>query len=271
MLGGSGERGLPIGWRDDVMGSELKDVRLSVIDERIKSVKNVIAVSSGKGGVGKSLVASALSLALAGRGYRVGLFDLDLTSPSTHIILDVGESRPIEDRGIVPPKIHGISYMSITYYSGDEPTPLRGVDFSNALIELMAITRWGDLDFLIVDMPPGISDATLDIIRLIKRSKFLIVTTPSKLAFETVKKLIKLLSDLRVEIIGIVENMKIKESNFIKSNADKLGIKYLGGIEFDEGLEDALGDVEKFSKTEFFRGVWRIAGELLRALASGAQ
>ena len=65
--------------------------------------------------------------------------------------------------------------------------------------------------------------------------------------------------------------MKIKESNFIKSNADKLGIKYLGGIEFDEGLEDALGDVEKFSKTEFFRGVWRIAGELLRASASGAQ
>ena len=270
MLGGSGERDLPIGWRDDVMSSELKDVRLNVIDERIKNVKNVIAVSSGKGGVGKSLVASALSLTLARRGYRVGLFDLDLTSPSTHIILDVGESRPIEDRGIVPPKIHGISYMSITYYSGDEPTPLRGIDFSNALIELMAITKWGDLDFLIVDMPPGISDATLDIIRLIKRSKFLIVTTPSKLAFETVKKLIKLLSDLRVEIIGIVENMKIRKSDFIKLNAEELGIRYLGGINFDENLEDALGDVGRFSKTEFFRGIEEIAEELLKASASRA-
>ena len=270
MLGVSGERDLPVGWRDDVMSGELKDVRLSVIDERIKDVKNVIAVSSGKGGVGKSLVASALSLALARRGYRVGLFDLDLTSPSTHIILDVGESRPIEDRGIVPPKIHGISYMSITYYSGDEPTPLRGVDFSNALIELMAITKWGGLDFLIVDMPPGISDATLDIIRLIKRSKFLIVTTPSKLALETVKKLIKLLSYLHVKIVGIVENMKIGESDFVKLNANRLGIKYLGGIDFDEDLEDALGDVEKFSKTEFFRRVEEIAGELLRTLAFGA-
>jgi len=250
------------------MSSEVKDVRLSVIDERIKNVKNVIAVSSGKGGVGKSLVASALSLSLARRGYRVGLFDLDLTSPSTHIILDVGErSRPIEDKGIIPPKIHGISYMSITYYSGDRPTPLRGLDFSNALIELMAITRWGDLDFLILDMPPGIS---LDIIRLIKRSKFLIVTTPSKLALETVKKLIKLLSYLHVKIIGIVENMKIGESDFVKLNANRLGIKYLGGIDFDEDLEDALGDVEKFSKTEFFRRVEEIAGELLRTLAFGA-
>ncbi|OYT68124.1 MAG: ATP-binding protein [Candidatus Wolframiiraptor sp. EX4484-121] len=252
------------------MSDELKDVRLSVIDERIKNVKNVIAVSSGKGGVGKSLVASALSLSLARRGYRVGLFDLDLTSPSTHIILDVGESRPIEDKGIIPPKIHGISYMSITYYSGDRPTPLRGLDFSNALIELMAITRWGDLDFLILDMPPGISDATLDIIRLIKRSKFLIVTTPSKLALETVKKLIKLLSNLHVKIIGIVENMKIRESDFVKLNANKLGIKYLGWIDFDEDLEDALGDVEKFSKTEFFKRVEEIAGELLRTLAFGA-
>ncbi|HDJ66749.1 MAG TPA: ATP-binding protein [Nitrososphaeria archaeon] len=256
---------------NDTIGNELRDVRLNVIDERIKNVKNVIAVSSGKGGVGKSLVASALSLSLRRKGYRVGLFDLDLTSPSTHIILDVKGVQPIEDRGIIPPKIHGISYMSITYYSGDKPTPLRGRDFSNALIELMAITRWGDLDFLIVDMPPGISDATLDIIRLIKRSKFLIVTTPSKLAFETVKKLTKLLLDLHVEILGIIENMKLKSSDFIKLNVDRLGVKYLGEINFDETLEDALGDVDKFSKTEFFMRVEEITEELLKALASGSQ
>ncbi|MCD6126470.1 MAG: P-loop NTPase [Thaumarchaeota archaeon] len=258
-------------WGNDVVNDKLKDVRLSVIDERIRDVKNVIAVSSGKGGVGKSLVASALSLSLARRGYGVGLFDLDLTSPSTHIILDVKDAQPIEDRGIVPPKIHGISYMSITYYSRDKPTPLRGRDFSNALIELMAITRWGTLDFLIIDMPPGISDATLDIIGLIKRSKFLIITTPSKLAFETVKKLIKLLSDLHIEIIGIIENMKIKESDFIKVNADKLGVKYLGEVNFDENLEDALGDVDKFSNTEFFKRIDGIVEELLKALAFEAQ
>ena len=253
------------------MSKEPEDVRLSVIDERIKDVKNIIAVSSGKGGVGKSLVASALSLSLAKRGYKVGLFDLDLTSPSTHIILNVGETQPIEDKGIVPPKIHGISYMSITYYSGDHPTPLRGQEFSNALIELMAITRWGDLDFLLIDMPPGISDATLDIIRFIKRAKFLIITTPSKLAFETVRKLIELLLDLHVEIIGIVENMKLKKSDFIKINMDKLGVRYLGEIKFDEDLEEALGDVDKFSETDFFKKIEEIAEEILKTLASGAQ
>jgi len=112
-----------------------------------------------------------LSLNLNDRGFKTGLLDLDFTSPSTHVILGVKDFYPEEEYGIIPPLAHGIRYMSITHYSLDEPAPLRGVDVSNAIIELLAITRWEDLDYLIIDMPPGIGDATLDTIRLIPKVK----------------------------------------------------------------------------------------------------
>ena len=175
----------------------MTDPRTGIIEKRMRGIRNVVAVSSGKGGVGKSLVASTLALILARKCCKVGLFDLDFTSPSTHVILGIRGVQPFEDKGIVPPKMHGLEYMSITYYSGDLAAPLRGIDVSNALIELMSITRWGKLDYLVLDMPPGIGDATLDVMRLVRDTKFLIVTTSSRLAFETVKKLVSLLKAQR--------------------------------------------------------------------------
>ena len=229
------------------------DPRITIINERLKRVKRIIAVSSGKGGVGKSLVASALALILTRKNYRVGLFDADFTSPSTHTILGVKEIQPKEENGIIPIQVYGFSYMSIVAYSREEALPLRGMDVSNALIELFAVTRWGELDFLIIDMPPGISDATLDLIKLVKGIEFLIVTTPSPLAFETVKKLVKLMADLKVPVIGLVENMKMKESSFIKQQVAATGLPYLGEIPFDPKIEEALGRVDVFMKTVFAR------------------
>lgn len=201
--------------------------------------------------MGKSLIASTLALTLARRGYKVGLFDLDFTSPSTHVILGVEGLQPKEEKGIIPPQVHGLKYMSIVYYSGEYASPLRGVDVSNALIELLAITRWNNLDFLIVDMPPGISDATLDVIRLVKRIEFVVITTPSRLAFETVRKLIDLLSELGIPIMGVVENMKMKESRFIQQQIEGRGITFWGEILFDTELEEGIGDVNKLLATEF--------------------
>jgi len=229
----------------------MTDPRISIIDERLKGINKIIAVSSGKGGVGKSLIASTLALTLARRDYKVGLFDLDFTSPSTHVILGVEGLQPKEEKGIIPPQVHGLKYMSIVYYSGEYASPLRGVDVSNALIELLAVTRWNTLDFLIVDMPPGISDATLDIIRLIKRIRFVIVTTPSRLAFETVRKLISLLSELRIPIVGVIENMKMKESQFIQQQVEGRDITFWGDIPFDTELEEAIGDVNKLLAAQF--------------------
>jgi ATP-binding protein involved in chromosome partitioning len=225
------------------------DPRVTIIGERMRDIRKVIAVSSGKGGVGKSLVASTLALTLAKKGHKVGLFDLDFTSPSTHIILGVDGVQPKEDKGIIPPKVHGLEYMSITYYSKDHATPLRGTDSSNALIELLSITKWGKLDFLILDMPPGIGDATLDLIRFIKKIEFLIVTTPSQLAFETVKKLATLLEELKIPIIGIVENMKMSQSEAIREQTRKLGLTYLTGIPYDPQVEEAIGKANKLLDT----------------------
>jgi len=116
---------------------------------------------------------------------------------------------------------------------------------------LLAITTWNTLDFLIIDMPPGISDATLDIVRLVKGIKFLIVTTPSQLAYETVRKIINLLLELKIPIIGVIENMKMKESKFIQRQTEGRGITFWGEIPFDAELEEAIGNVNKLLTTKF--------------------
>jgi ATP-binding protein involved in chromosome partitioning len=235
------------------------DPRTSVIDERLKRINRIIAVSSGKGGVGKSLVATTLALTLAREGCKVGLFDLDFTSPSTHIILGAKDAQPKEEKGIVPPVVKGLEYMSLIYYCGDNAVPLRGADVSNALIELLAVTRWSTLDFLVIDMPPGIGDAVLDLIRLVKRVEFLIVTTPSRLAFETVKKQASLLQELKVPMIGVVENMKMNSAKSIQQQTEKLGIAFLGEIPYDREVEDAIGDETKLLKTVLAQKVKEIA------------
>jgi ATP-binding protein involved in chromosome partitioning len=215
-------------------------------------VENIIAVSSGKGGVGKSIVASTLALSLNERGYSVGLLDLDFTSPSSHIILGIEGLFPEEEYGIIPPIAHGIRFMSFTYYSLDKPAPLRGVDVSNSIIELLAITRWGELDYLIIDMPPGISDAILDLVRLIDGLHFLLITTPSKVSYETVRKQITLLKKLNIHVIGLLENMTMNETKFIYDRVKNENIPYLGRIDFDYRLEDNLGDVRSLKTTNVY-------------------
>ena len=241
------------------------DPRASIIGERLAKTGRVIAVSSGKGGVGKSMVATALALGLAREGFRVGLFDVDFTGPSTHIILGVSQDvQPKEDRGLVPAKVEGLCYMSLVYFIGDRPAPLRGVDVSNALIELLAVTQWGKLDFLIVDMPPGIGDAVLDLVRLVKKIEFLIITTPSLLAFEVVKKQAALLEELGMPIIGVVENMKQdNNSRVIEEQTKQLGLRYLSAVAFDPNIEKAIGDPAKLLDTALGEAIANLAKVLL--------
>jgi len=230
------------------------DVRTSVIERRLHKIKKIIAVASGKGGVGKSLVASSLALNLAEKDYKVGLLDLDLYGPSSHIILGVNDLNfPEEEKGIVPPKIHNINFMSIVYFSEDKPSPFRGVDITNIIIELLAITQWKELDYLIIDMPPGIGDEVLDVIKYVKKAEFLVVTTPSKVAMGAVGKLLKILTELKLPIIGVLENMKMDESVFIKNEIKKMKISYIGSISFDKNLEDAIGNCKLLLKSNFMK------------------
>ena len=241
------------------------DPRTSVINERLSRISRIIAVSSGKGGVGKSMVATTLALTLARNGCKVGLFDLDFTSPSTHIILGAQNVQPKEEKGLIPPTVDGLEYMSLVYFVGDNPAPLRGADVSNALIELLAVTQWGTLDFLVIDMPPGIGDAVLDLVRLVKRIEFLIVTTPSLLAFETVKKQVALLCELKMPIVGVIENMKMDKAEGIAVETEKLGLKYLGAIPFDPQVEDAIGNEAKLLTTAIGKKLQQITKSTILA------
>ena len=234
------------------------DPRLVIINKRIINVDRLIAVSGGKGGIGKSMVSSTLALTLSKLGYKVGLLDLDFCSPSAHVILGINGIYPEEKNGIIPPEIYGMKFMSVVYYAGNNPSPLRGIDVSNAIIELLAITLWDKLDFLVIDMPPGIGDALLDTIRLMKRAEFLIVTTQSIVTLETVKKVLSLLKELRMPIIGIIENMKFKDSSLVKEQLKRFNLPVLGEILFDKDLEESLGNINKLIKTEFAQNIKKI-------------
>ncbi len=244
------------------------DPREIAINARLEKVKRIIPVVSGKGGVGKSLVSTTLALALAEKGYQVGLLDLDFHGASDHVILGFEPKEfPEEDRGVVPHTVHGIKFMTIAYYTEDKPTPLRGKEISDALIELLTITRWDELDYLVIDMPPGLGDQLLDVLRFLKRGEFLVVATPSKLALNVVRKLVQLLIEEKHRVLGIVENLKLHSEQLndekdVEALAKEFGIPYLGGIAFYPDLDARIGNVHELMKTEFAEKIREIAGKL---------
>ncbi|HID26104.1 MAG TPA: ATP-binding protein [Thermoplasmata archaeon] len=229
------------------------DPRASVIEKRLQNAGRVIAVSGGKGGIGKSVVSSLLAFSLRKEGYQVGLFDLDLSSPSDHVILGVKNLMPTEKEGIIPPAVNGVQFMSVVFYTGDEPTPLRGNEISNAIKEILCITRWNKLDFLVIDMPPGLGDELFDTIELFRKAEFLLLTTSSRVVFETVKKLLLLLQEMDVPVVGFVENMKRKNDGFVERMCREYKVPFLGEIWFDENFEDAVGNLEKIYATKVFK------------------
>jgi ATP-binding protein involved in chromosome partitioning len=231
------------------------DPRIKGITKRLEGINKVIAVSGGKGGVGKSSFAAVLALALSEAGHKVGLIDLDFWGPCAHIMLGVQPREfPEENKGIVPPEVGGIKFMSIVYYTEDKDLALRRVDYEQAVIELLAVTQWGPLDYLIMDMPPGIGDVMLDVIQVIKRVEFCIVATDSRLVMETVKKTIKMLKQLELPILGVVQNMKEKDLS-IMEQIEIQDVPYIGEVDLDLGLEHAVGDPEKLLQTMFAKDI----------------
>lgn len=238
------------------------DPRLAVVDERLAGVDRVLAVTGGKGGTGKSVVASTLALVLTEQGKRTGLLDLDFTGASDHLILGAESRFPTEEHGIDPLPVHGIGFMSITLFSGDTPAPLRGEDVTGALLELLAITKWGELDFLVIDMPPGLGDTTLDTIRLLPRAEYLAVATDSRVVLGMVRKTLRLHEALRTNVRGIVENMKRRDNRNVVETAAELDVPYLGALPFDETLEQAFGDPTRLAQTSFAAGLRELSGTL---------
>lgn len=247
------------------MGEPL-DPRPFAIEDRLADVGRIIGVTGSKGGIGKSVVASMTALALADAGARVGLLDLDFTSPSDHVVLGVDRSFPAEEFGIEPHEAYGIRMMSVDFFSGDAAVALRGTAMTNALLELLAITRWGILDLLILDMPPGLGDTSLDVINLLPRLEFLLVGNGSIVVVESVRRALALLDELDVPMVGLLENMQRDPDDAVANLAREYGVGHLGPIPFDPALESSLGDVDLLRKTVVYREIDRaVVGRVLSA------
>ncbi|MET1160134.1 MAG: Mrp/NBP35 family ATP-binding protein [Thermoprotei archaeon] len=244
------------------MLSSGSDPRLLVIPKRLASVNKVLAVMSSKGGVGKTLISVLLSLALREKGFKTGLFDLDFTNPSTHIVLGVKPSdvEPIEEKGIIPREVMGVKYLSIVVYTGDKPTPLRGDAIDDVFRELLAITNWGELDYLVIDTPPGLSDEHLNILTYLgDKLRVVLVSTPSPLSIESTRKLVEVLRDGGYRVLGLVENMC---SNKLTNLSRELGIDYLACIPYVSNLDSMLGSPDAIKGTSVWRAILSLADRI---------
>jgi len=186
-----------------------------VADPRLRplpDIGNIIAVASGKGGVGKSTVAANLALALSAQGARTGLLDADIYGPSQPRMMGLAGQRPTTADGktLDPPRGHGIPVMSIGFLiDADQPMVWRGPMVTQALAQLLSETRWGPLDYLIVDMPPGTGDIQLTLTQRVPVSGAVIVTTPQEIALLDARKGLQMFRKVGVPVLGIVENMGV--------------------------------------------------------------
>ena len=184
-------------------------------DKLLPEVKNIIAVSSGKGGVGKSTVAANLAVALALQGYKVGLLDADIFGPSQPKMFNVEEARPymveVGNRELIEPAAnYGVKLLSIGFFVNKEDAVLwRGAMASNALKQLIADADWGELDYFLIDLPPGTSDIHLTVVQTLAMTGAIVVSTPQAVALADARKGINMFTNdkVNVPILGLVENM----------------------------------------------------------------
>ncbi|PWB36130.1 iron-sulfur cluster carrier protein ApbC [Pseudomonas sp. SDI] len=207
----------------------------------LANVKNIVAVASGKGGVGKSTTAANLALALAREGARVGILDADIYGPSQGVMFGIAEgTRPqVKDqKWFVPLQAHGVQVMSMAFLT-DDNTPMvwRGPMVSGALLQLVTQTAWDNLDYLVIDMPPGTGDIQLTLAQKVPVAGAVIVTTPQDLALLDAKKGVEMFRKVNIPVLGVVENMAVHicsncghaEHLFGEGGGEKLASQY--GVE----------------------------------------
>jgi ATP-binding protein involved in chromosome partitioning len=218
----------------------------------LEGVKNVIAVASGKGGVGKSTVAVNLALALASDGARVGILDADIYGPSQPRMLGLsGRPSSKDGKHLTPLEAHGVKCMSIGFLIDEEqPMVWRGPMVTQALVQLIGDTLWGGLDYLIVDMPPGTGDIQLTLSQKVPVSGAVIVTTPQEIALLDARKGLKMFQKVEVAILGVVENMSThvcthcghEEHIFGSGGGERLatqyGVPFLGSLPLDLSIRE---------------------------------
>lgn len=227
----------------------------------LSSAARIAAFCSAKGGVGKSFCAASAGLFLARAGRAVGLLDLDLSSAAAHVFLGVALRLPDEDRGVVPlPVVPGLSLMSVAAFTRERGLALRGSEVSDAILEMLCVTRWGRLDVLLVDMPPGMGEEVLDLARLAPGLQAIVVSSPSEVSVRVVDRLFGVLEGMRVPVAGVLANMVGRAGGAVQlpapgavqspalgaaavhAMARAHGVAACAEVPFDPGVEAAIGD-----------------------------
>ncbi|MCR4406850.1 MAG: Mrp/NBP35 family ATP-binding protein [Anaerolineae bacterium] len=251
--------------RTRILGQLQEEMPLA---ERFNDIRHVIAVMSGKGGVGKSSVAALLAIALRRQGQRVGVLDADITGPSIPRMFGLHQPPAMSPLGILPAETRtGIKVISINLLlpSEDEAVIWRGPLISGAIKQFWGEVFWGDLDTLVIDLPPGTSDASLTVMQSIPLSGTVLVTSPQDLAGMVVRKAARMAQQLNIPILGLVENMsyvtcpdcgrriEIFGPSQAALTAAQLGIPMLGHLPLDPELTTRgdAGQVENYPATEF--------------------
>jgi ATP-binding protein involved in chromosome partitioning len=265
---------------------------MSAQGPQIEGIKNLVAVASGKGGVGKSTVAVNLALALQRDGARTGLMDADIYGPSIPIMLGTHESPPgMRGNQILPVQVHGLATMSIGFLAGPEmPVIWRGPMVHKMVSQLLGNVAWGELDYLIIDLPPGTGDAQLTLTQSAPLSGAVIVTTPQDVALEDVHRGVRMFEQVKVPILGVVENMSYytcthcghREEIFAHGGgrraAAKYGVPFLGEVPIvsairtagDRGVPIVAAEPESEAAQAFVAVARAVAAQLSTLALQGA-
>src|SRR5262250_2911139 len=223
----------------------------------IPGVKNLIAVGSGKGGVGKTTVSVNLAVALASLGYKAGLMDADVYGPNVPLMMGINRTPMAHGERIQPLDRFGVKLMSMGFLNpGDKPLVWRGPMLHSVIQQFLRGVDWGDLDYLIIDLPPGTGDVQLSLIQSVPVTGAIVVTTPSDVSLEDARKAIMMFGQVRVPILGIVENMSylvcpncqqrvdVFSTGGGERTAHEMKVSFLGALPLDPAVREG-GDTGK--------------------------
>lgn len=238
-------------------------------DQIGQNFRNTIAVSSGKGGVGKSTIAVNLAISLAAQGARVGLLDADILGPNVPMMMGVDNMPPVRNRKMVPAESFGVKFISMAFLvKPDQPLIWRGPMLHSAIKQLLTDVEWGELDYFIVDLPPGTSDAQLTLAQILPLSGALVITQPMQVAAADALRGLKMFEKLDVPIIGVIENMsgEFFGTGAGEELANAYAAEYLGSVPLDanvrKGGDSGQPIVVAFPDSEAAIALKRISGDV---------